>query len=140
MGNQSAAAVAAATAALALAGCPTVELGDTPEDIGLCIPRGGRAYFDDVIWPMFVRPTNATQGCTRNGGCHVFGQGNLLGYKVSPLDGAANYRATLLQLDCGQPMNSMFLTKPLAGIDPHGGMDIFAQGAPEVQLFLDWFQ
>jgi hypothetical protein len=117
-----------------------VDLGDVPEDIGVCNPRGGRAYFDDVIWPQFVRPSSAAGSCARAGGCHVFGDGNLLGYKVSPLDSAANYRATLVQLECGQPINSRFLTKPLAGIDPHGGMDIYQAGAPEVQLFLDWFQ
>ena len=128
--------------ALAAGGCPTVDLGDTPEDIGLCNPRGGLDYFQDVIWPRYVRdatpaPANA---CTSTmGSCHVLGAGNLLGYKV-PVDYPANYRATLIHLDCGTPMMSKFLTKPLAGIDGHGGMDIFQPGAPEIQLFLDWFQ
>jgi hypothetical protein len=130
----------ALTLALAATGCPTVDLGDTPEDVGLCNPRGGLPYFQDVIWPMFVRPTNMANGCARAGGCHVLGDGNLLGYKVNPVDFPANYRATLVHLECGTPMMSKFLTKPLAGIDGHGGMDIFQPGAPEVQAFLDWFQ
>ena len=125
---------------LAATGCPTVDLGDTPEDIGLCNPRGGLPYFQDVIWPMYVRPSNAANGCTKTGGCHIFGDGNLLGYKVSPVDFPANYRATLVHLECGTPMMSKFLTKPLAGIDGHGGMDIFQAGAPEIQVFLDWFK
>jgi hypothetical protein len=126
--------------ALASAGCPTVELGDTPEDIGMCNPRGGQAYFQDVIWPQYVRHDKAN-ACTSAGGCHVLGAGNLLGYKTQPsVDFPANYRATLVHLDCGTPMMSKFLTKPLAGIDGHGGMDIIMPGSPEVQLFLDWFK
>jgi hypothetical protein len=125
---------------LPLAGCPTVDLGDTPEDIGLCNPRGGITYFQDVIWPMYVRPSNTTNGCTKANGCHVLGDGNLLGYKVNPPDFPANYRATLVHLECGTPSMSKFLTKPLAGIEGHGGMDIFQPGSPEVQLFLDWFK
>jgi len=125
--------------AFAATGCPTVDLGDTPEDIWLCNPRGGLPYFQDVIWPRFVRPGMAG-GCTTAGGCHVFGDGNLLGYKVNPIDFPANYRATLVHLECGTPMQSKFLTKPLAGIDGHGGMDLVQPGSPEVQLFLDWFK
>jgi hypothetical protein len=144
MGNHRSrtAAWGASLAALALAatGCPTVELGDTPEDIGQCNPRGGLPYFQDVIWPMYVRHGSAN-GCTRTGGCHIFGDGNLLGYKVNPtIDFPANYRATLVHLQCGTPMMSKFLTKPLAGIDGHGGMDLIQPGSPEVQAFLDWFQ
>jgi hypothetical protein len=126
--------------ALAAAGCPTVDLGDTPEDIGLCNPRGGLPYFQDVIWPKYVLRQGMGNSCTSPGGCHVLGDGNLLGYKTEPVDFAANYRATLVHLECGTPMESRFLTKPLKGIDGHGGTDFIEPGAPEVQLFLDWFQ
>lgn len=134
------AAVLGSIALLATTGCPTVDLGDTPETIGRCNPRGGAEYFEAEIWPKFVRPTNTTNGCTKEGGCHIFGDGNLLGYEVNPVDFVANYRATLVHLDCGTPMRSPLLTKPLAGIEGHGGMDIFQMSAPEVQVFLDWFQ
>ena len=50
----------------ALAGCPTVDLGDTPTDIGLCNPPGGVEYFQERIWPEFVRPGNANS-CTKAG-------------------------------------------------------------------------
>lgn len=123
-----------------LTGCPTVDLGDTPEDIGLCNPRGGLPYFEAVIWPQFVRPDDMATGCTKAAGCHQFGGGNLLGFRIDPVDFPANYRAARVQLECDTPMSSRFLTKPLAGIDAHGGMDIFPQNAPEVQLFLDWFE
>jgi hypothetical protein len=126
--------------ALAATGCPTVELGDTPEDIGLCNPRGGLPYFQDVIWPRYVRPGVATS-CASPNTCHVLGDGNLLGYKIDdPIDFPANYRATLVHLQCGAPMMSKFLTKPLMGIEGHSGGDIFQMGSAEVQLFLDWFK
>jgi len=122
---------------LAAAGCPTVDLGDTPEDVGLCNPRGGLPYFQDVIWPRFV----VAGGCTAAGACHNFGAGNLLGFKTQPqIDYPANYRASLVHLECDTPSMSKFLTKPLAGIDGHGGSDIFQAGAPEIQVFLDWFK
>jgi hypothetical protein len=131
--------------ALAATGCPTVDLGDTPEDIGRCNPPGGLAYFQDVIWPSYVQASQPA--CTMTGACHLLGGGNLLGYKIDDLgtpnprpDHPANFRATLIHLDCGTPMTSKFLTKPLGGIEGHGGMDIFQPGAPQVQLFLDWFQ
>ena len=42
-------------------------------------------------------------------------------------------------LNCGTPDASSFLTKPLIGIDPHGGGDLIAPGStPEMQFF-DWF-
>ena len=33
-------------ATLVFAGCPTVDLGDTPSDIGQCNPPGGEDYSD----------------------------------------------------------------------------------------------
>jgi hypothetical protein len=36
-------------------------------------------------------------------------------------------------------MASQLLTKPMAGVDPHGGKDIFQPGDPAIQVFLDWF-
>jgi hypothetical protein len=35
----------------------------------------------------------------------------------------------------------LFLTKPLGGIEPHGGGDIFpGEDDPAVQIFFDWFK
>lgn len=139
-GVASRARVLAATALTLLAGCPTVDLGDTPADIGLCNPAGGLDYFREQIWPSFVRPTDATKGCTRAGGCHNEAGGNALGFRTQPEDLTFNYRQTQIYLNCGQPMASELLTKPLAGIDPHGGMDLIQPGDPAVMIFLDWFQ
>jgi hypothetical protein len=128
-----------ATVALG-AGCPTVDLGDTPSDIGLCNPAGGLAYFRDQIWPSFVRPTDAIRGCTRAGGCHNEAGGNALGFRTDPVDVAFNYRQTQIYLNCGQPAASELRTKPLAGIDPHGGMDLITAGDTADVVFLGWFE
>lgn len=117
-----------------------MDLGDTPSDIGLCNPAGGTQYFMDQIWPSFVRPTNTTNGCTKTGSCHSETGGNALAFKTMPVDYAFNYRQTQIYLNCGTPMASELLTKPLAGVDPHGGMDIFQPGDPAVMIFTDWFQ
>jgi hypothetical protein len=123
---------------VALSGCPTVELGDAPADIGLCNPAGGLPYFQDVIWPEFIRPSNTTTGCTI-GGCHGAG-GTSPRFTTSPVDFAFNYRLTQSLLNCGTPMASRLLTKPLAGVEGHSGKDIFQPTDPAVQVFLDWFE
>jgi hypothetical protein len=119
-----------------LAGCPTVDLGDTPTEIGLCNPAGGLSYFQDQIWPKYV--LNTTKSCAQVS-CHVAG-GNGLDYPM-PVDYPTAYRRTQIYLNCGTPAASPFLTKPIAGTDPHAGGDIFAgMTDPTVQVFLDWFK
>lgn len=120
-----------------LAGCPTVELGDTPTEIGLCNPAGGVAYFEQQIWPNIVTRSFGGRTCAQ-AGCHIAG-GNGLDYPAV-VDYPSAYRRTQLYLNCGTPAASLFLTKPLAGIDPHGGGDLFPNGDPSVQVFLDWFR
>lgn len=121
-----------------LPGCPTVDLGDTPTDLGLCNPTGGVQYFQDQIWPSYVIRNNATTSCATIG-CHVAG-GNGLDFPM-PVDYPTAYKRTQIYLNCGTPDASSFLTKPLAGIDPHGGGDIFPnESDPAVQIFLDWFK
>lgn len=125
--------------ALGLAGCPTVDLGDTPAEISGCNPMKGMAYFVSDIEPKFFKLSDAG-GCARNGACHDEAHGLTLD-RSAPVDDAANYRVTQLYLNCGSPMASQLLTKPLAGLDGHGGGDLFAsQSDPAVQTFLMWFQ
>lgn len=121
-----------------LAGCPTVDLGDTPTEVGLCNPAGGLQYFQDQIWPRYVVRSDPTTSCNRSS-CHVAG-GNGLDFP-NPVDFSAAYRRSQIYLNCGTPEASQFLTKPEAGLVPHGGGDIFASPSdPAVQVFLDWFQ
>lgn len=127
-------------AVLALAGCPTVDLGDTPSDIGSCNPPGGLAYFEAEIWPRFIRHGTAT-GCTQAGGCHAEGGGNALDFQTDPVDLVANYRRAQVFLNCGTPAASDLLTKPLAGTNPHGGGDLYQSSSEDgAQAFLGWFE
>jgi hypothetical protein len=126
-----------------LTGCPTVDLGDTPSDIGLCNPPKGIDYFKTEVWPKFVRPTDATKGCTRAGACHNEAGGNLLNFRggatPSATDFTFNYRQTQIHLNCGNPEASPLRTKPLSGLDPHGGMDLIQPGDAADMAFLMWF-
>ncbi len=131
------------TVALALlTGCPTVDLGDTPTDIGLCNPPKGIEYFRTEVWPKFVRPTDATNGCTKSG-CHNEGAGNAPGFRggASPTatEFSFNYRQTQIYLNCGNPEASPLLTKPLASIDAHGGGDVITPGSEPETVFMMWF-
>jgi hypothetical protein len=124
-----------------LGGCPTVDLGDTPTDINLCNPSGGLDYFVAEVYPNFVRPADATNACTRAGGCHNEAGGNALNFRTNPQDDVFNYRQAQVFLNCGTPEMSQFLTKPLAGVEAHGGGNIYGStDDPQVQVFLDWFE
>jgi hypothetical protein len=140
MGNHRSSTVWRVLALVLLSGCPTVDLGDTPSDIGLCNPPGGQVYFQDKVWPEFVRPTDTAKGCTRATGCHGEAGGNTLSFKTMPVDNVFNYRQTQIYLNCGTPTASELLTKPLAGVDPHGGSDLVSTSDPAYQVFIDWFK
>ena len=82
-----------------------------------------------------------SSACTKTGGCHSDTGGNALSFKTDPaVDYAFNYRQTQIYLNCGTPLASELLTKPLSGVDPHGGADIFNMGDPAVTVFVDWFK
>ena len=38
------------------------------------------------------------------------------------------------------PIASQLLTKPLAGIDGHGGGDLFTTSDPQYTVFINWFR
>jgi len=125
--------------AVALCGCPTVDLGDTPPDIGACNPAKGSAYFVSTIEPQYLKIADKTNGCARSAMCHDGAHGLTL--TTNPVDDEANFRVTQQYLNCGQPMASELLTKPLKGIDFHTGGDLFQDTSdPAVQAFLGWFQ
>lgn len=128
---------------LVLAGCPTVDLGDTPPDIGACAPAGGEAYFDAMIWPNYLSvksPIDKTHTCLdRN--CH--GNGSFaggMGFDTMNPTSANNYRIAQGEIECSVPTASRLLTKPLAGIEGHDGGDLFNSTDPEYQTFLNWFK
>jgi hypothetical protein len=123
--------------ALALAGCPTVDLGDPPADIGVCNPAKGLSYFISDIEPKYFFLPDTTKGCARDSSCHDQAHGLTL-QRIEPND-QANYQISQIYLNCGDPMASPLLTKPLAGIDGHGGGDLFTTSDPQYMEFLNWF-
>lgn len=123
---------------LLLCGCPVVDLGDDPPEVGLCNPNGGMPYFQSAIVPNYLKLADKTNGCGRSSACHDRSHG--LALDLANPTSTANYRLTLNYLNCGTPMQSDLLTKPLAGQQGHGGGDIFAAGSPEETTFLMWFQ
>lgn len=131
---------ACACCVLMLFGCPTVDLGDDPPDIGLCNPMGGMAYFEAEIVPNYLKLADTANGCGRDGSCHNRAHGLAFDMTPANLSSAANYRVALQYLNCGTPRQSSLLTKPLAGEDAHGGGDLIQNGSAEMTTFLMWFQ
>jgi hypothetical protein len=132
-----------AVAVLSLAGCPTVDLGDTPPDPGQCQPD--RGYFDEVIWPQFIAPQDAALSCVDAVGCHRSNDGRS-GFRVSvpsgggPVDFSGNYDSVVFFLNCNDPASSRLLTKPMSGAQEHAGGNLFDPGDPAVEAFLQWFE
>jgi hypothetical protein len=123
-----------------LAGCPTVDLGDSPDEVGRCNPKKGQIYFTSTIWTNFIKHTDPQKACTRAGGCHAQAGGNALNFATDPLDFTMSYKQAQVYLNCGTPEASELLTKPMAGIDAHGGDDLFAPTDVEVMIFKTWFE
>jgi hypothetical protein len=123
-----------------LTGCPTVDLGDTPPDIGQCRPD--RQYYIDVIWPRYLAPPTAARSCVAATGCHQesTGRSALRLSTAEPVDHDRNYQVVTRFLNCGTPLASELLTKPLAGVETHQGGDIFpTTGDAAVVDFQGWF-
>ena len=129
----------AACCVLALAGCPVVDLGDTPPGIGKCTPKKGLAFFESDVWPTYLAPTDQNKSCVKSSSCH--GNGHAPSFDPMATDLTGNYHVALTEVNCGNPMASRLLTRPLAGVDGHGGGDIFQTvDDPAVKVFLDWFK
>lgn len=139
MGNHWAFAASCVLASVPLlGGCPTVDLGDTPPDIGLCNPSKGIDYFISDIEPKFFKLPDTANGCARSSSCHDQAHGLTLD-RLDPVDDAANYKVTQSYLNCGQPAASLLLTKPLTGVEGHGGGDLFGMTDAQYKTFMDWF-
>jgi hypothetical protein len=126
---------------LAVSGCPTVDLGDSPPQPGTCRPD--RAMFEDTIWPEALAPADQAMSCV-TADCHAKTTGRsalrLIPDPVSDADHDQNYDVTIRFLNCGSPRSSPLITKPVAGQIAHGGGDLWTFGeAPEdlVEMWID---
>jgi hypothetical protein len=132
---------------VALAGCPTVDLGDTPPDIGNCVPAGGQGYFTGTLWPMYLHNPASSCGPSHNtscdcarSNCHLApGGASGLGFDPNDLQGDYITATQAVYLNCSTPTASPLLTKPLAGVDGHP-IDMFTTSDPQYQTFLNWFK
>lgn len=135
----SAAPAALVTTLVLLSGCPTVDLGEMPVSPGACRPDP--VFFEEFIWPGLIDTGDIATSCVGEGGCHQLENGRSA-YRVSvaePIDYDTNYNVTIRFLNCGTPSASALLTKPLSGVDSHGGGDLLMPGSESELLFLDWF-
>jgi len=131
----------AITLAAGLAGgCPTVDLGDAPPDPGTCRPDF--VYYRDVIWPEYLAPADTSKSCVSQTGCHdaANGRSSFRLDTQDPIDQMTNYQTVTRFLNCGSPDSSALLTKPLSGLDSHGGGDLFDPGSQSEMTFLTWFE
>ena len=131
--------IAAVALAASAAACPTVDLGDQPDDPLLCRPD--RAHFDNVIWPQYLAPPDPARSCVAAAGCHAIAGGRTpLRLTTDPLDLDRNYDTVRRFINCSSPLDSPLLVEPLAGTTAHGGGDLFPDtNDPAVVAFLQWF-
>jgi hypothetical protein len=125
---------------LALAGCPTVDLGEVPPEPARCQPS--RAYYESDIWPKYLAPAGGgAKSCVAQAGCHndASGRSALRLDTSNPPDHTRNYQVVTRFLLCSTPSESVLLTKPLASDVPHAGGDLLQASDPEVAVFLGWF-
>lgn len=126
--------------AFGLMGCPSVDLGETPIAPGSCRPDP--AYFQDVIWPEFVAPADPALSCIVESGCHDVSnnaKSSLQFLTETPIDFQTNYDIMTGFLNCANPEASRAFTKPVSGVIPHGGEELFEPGSPSAVTFLQWF-
>jgi hypothetical protein len=141
-------------AALALAACDYVDLGDPPADVNACRPS--QRYFVEQIWPMVLSVDYGGKHCY-DATCHGVSSANSLRLTTDnlppgtdamgmiavplPLTMAweANYRATAEQMNCSNVAASKLLALP-SGQRPHGGGKLFEPTGPEAGLITAWVE
>ena len=128
---------------LGLTGCPTVDLGQEPPPPGLCRPD--IAYYQDVVWVEIIDSPDPELSCVNASGCHQRANGRsalrlITGPALTPSEHTQNYEVVTRFLNCGTPGASSLLTKPISGVDPHGGGDLFGPASATEDLFCGWFQ
>jgi hypothetical protein len=117
----------------ALAGCPTIDLGDPPVAPGSCRPDPGRFREEGTgIWDVALAPADPARSCIAGSGCHAQATGRsalrLIDKprdEMTDADWAQNYEVVTRFLNCSTPEASSLITKPSSGGDPHAGGDLW---------------
>ncbi|HVZ86613.1 MAG TPA: hypothetical protein VHG72_06580 [Polyangia bacterium] len=134
---------AALLAALASAGCQTVDLGTPPADVNACEPS--QQFFIDQIWPNFLGQTYTGGVHCYDSQCHDPGAGRQLsltnpieaGTVPLPTDWANNYASAASLMNCADPTSSLLLLVPEGGMS-HGGGTLIMPNGPEATLIDMW--
>jgi hypothetical protein len=129
-----------------LAGCPTIDVGDTPVEPPKCRPSTDTFQKAGGIWDVAIDPADQTKSCIAQNGCHSQATGrSALRLVTKPramltaADWQTNYDVVTNFLNCSTPKESPFVTKPLAGVDPHLGGDLWTgmEPANTVELWIE---
>jgi len=114
---------------LVLAGCPTIDLGDTPVTPPLCRPSLDELKKPGGIWDLAVNPPDASKSCVAMSGCHAQATGRsalrLIPTPMTDADWEQNLDEIAQFLDCATPSASLFVTKPEAGVEAHLGGELW---------------
>jgi hypothetical protein len=114
---------------LVLAGCPTIDLGETPVTPPLCRPSLDTLKKPGGVWDVAVNPSDPQKSCVAMAGCHAQATGRsalrLIPMPQSDADWAQNLDEIAQFLDCASPSESLFVTKPEAGVESHLGGDLW---------------
>ncbi len=114
---------------LLVAGCPTVDLGETPVQPPLCRPSLERFREPGGIWDTAINPPDVAVSCVGRDACHSQSTGRsalrLITPPITDTDWTTNLDVVARFLNCSTPSASLFITKPEAGVDPHLGGDLW---------------
>jgi hypothetical protein len=102
-------------------------------------PGGGRELdLDYAYFVSHVEPIFEARDCTRTSGCHG-GQGAGMMLLSGGSDPHADFITVLPLTRPWDPPSSPLLQKPLAGVEVHGGGDIFADSTDaDYRTILAW--
>ena len=138
-------------AAVAAAGCSTIDNGDPPADVNACRPS--QQYFVDQICPNYLAMDFGGKTCM-DGSCH--GAQSTIGVRlkitltsctqdapptvpfVAGSPWFASYISTTAVMNCTDVTGASLYTKPSGQAGTHGGGKLFEPGGPEFTLLQQW--
>ena len=133
---------------VALAGCPTVDLGETPVQPPLCRPSLEKFKEPGGIWETAINPGDQAMSCVAREGCHAQATGRsalrLIMPPMNDTDWATNLDVVARFLNCSTPSDSLLITKPEGGKEGHLGGDLWpacptGQCTP-IKEIVDWIE
>ena len=114
------------------AGCPVIDVGETPVTPPICRPSPTQFREPGGIWDTAIAVADIEKSCIGKTGCHTQATGrSALRLIDKPRDQLTdsewmrNYEVVARFLNCSTPNASPFITKPESGVDPHLGGDLW---------------